>query len=67
MTVAVPAWAAPMVNEYDCGGAGVGGADAEVVHAAGSAEGDLAVAVDGVDPNRVGGLAVCFGRWVGWL
>ena len=42
------------VDEDECGGSGVGGADAEVVHPAGAAQGDLAVAVDDVDPDPVG-------------
>ena len=55
-----------VVYEADDLGAGVGSADTEVQHAAGVAEADLSVAVDGVvaDAPEVGvdrGVGIAFG------
>jgi hypothetical protein len=50
------------VDEDGHGRAGVGCADAEVVHAAGAAEADLAEAVDVVGADPVVRLAALVGR-----
>lgn len=41
------------VDEHERWGAGMSGADSEVVHAAGAAQGDFSVAVDDVDSKAV--------------
>lgn len=54
-----------LVDEDEDGGSGAVGADTEVVHAAGAAQADFSVAVDGVDADPVVGPVAGCGLWWG--
>ena len=54
-----------VVGEREDAFAGVGGADAEVVHSSGAAEGHLAFGVEPVVAQAVVALGVAVGRWGG--